>query len=186
MSLDEKLELLRREDASEDALCDAIHDLGEEGPPTLHPHVAPFLAHPSPLVRYQALNTLGILWALPQYAERFGEILRTDPEEDGYVRLIAAGVLGNVLEGSRDKGAARLLITKIRDDSEGPDVREGAYQALLEIWVPDSAQLRDYSRAYDRQKHEEHRLYDKGLEAKKRGENETASALFTEGDNLWK
>src|SRR6266480_2371553 len=51
MSLDEKLEILRREDASEDALCDAIHDLGEEGPPTLHPHVAPFLAHPSPLVR---------------------------------------------------------------------------------------------------------------------------------------
>src|SRR6266513_2073240 len=186
MSLDEKLELLRREDASEDALRDAIHDLGEEGPPALHPYVVPFLAHPSPLVRYQALNTLGILWALPQYAERFGEIMRTDPQEDGHVRRIAAFVLGHVLRGSRDKGAAGLLITKIRDDSEDPSVREEAYSALLKVWAHDSAKFRDYTRSYDLQKHEEQRLYDKGLEAKERGEKETAAALFTEADNLWK
>jgi hypothetical protein len=110
MSLAEKLEILKKAGVSEDALCDAIHDLGEEGPSALHPYVAPFLMNPSPLVRHMALSVLGFHWKIPQYSEKYADLLRMGPDED--VRREAAAVLGTVLRGSRDKIVARLLINK--------------------------------------------------------------------------
>jgi hypothetical protein len=180
MSLDKKLEILKRPGAPEDETRDALHDLGEEGDSSLHPHVAPFLADPRPWVKHMALNVLGFHWGLPQYKDRFEEMLLTDPGE--HVRSTAAAVLGAVLEGTRDKVAARLLITKIKDDSESSLVRQSAYTALLEIWDPDRA--REYS--LSGLTAERNRLFEMAKEARKKGDKTAATTSSTEAYEAWK
>jgi HEAT repeat protein len=182
MSLVEKLEVLKRPGASEDELIDAIQYLGDEGDSSLHPHVAPFLADPRPWVRDMAVSVLGFDWRLPEYKNRFEEMMLTDPGE--YVRSGAAAVLGSVLEGTRDKVSARLLITKVKDGSECSMVRQSAYKALLEIWAPDRA--REHSRSLSDLTHEHTRLYEMAREARKKGDKKTDSILFAEAEEAWK
>ena len=174
-----KIKIPSKKVASVTALARAIHDLGELGDPVLQDHVTPFLIHPNPILRYEALSTLGHHWMLPQYRAQFEEMMRSDSDED--VRRIAASCLGLVLKGTRDKAAAQHLIAKLRDENEDGYVREGAYDALLDIWAPESEAAK--SRHGDLQTAAWEELYEKVQRARERGED--SSQLLEAWDKLW-
>ncbi len=132
--LTESLRALRGDRVSSEDLYHVIHEFGEGGFIEAEPDVAQFLVHDNPQLRYIAINVLTLHWGMVKYRRELERIIVDDGDED--VRRIAVVGLGYVLRESHDSQATRLLIAKLRDISEDIDVRQTAFDALMDIWLP--------------------------------------------------
>ena len=137
--LGERLRALREDQIELDDLYSLIHDFGEAHFISAEPDVARFLEHPDPQIRYVAVHVIAFDWGMLKYRGALEGMLVGDP--DGFVRQIAASGLGHLLRESRDARVIRLLLQTLRRDDEDGSVREAAYEALLDVWLPSSKPL---------------------------------------------
>ncbi len=131
-----QLRALRAARLTEDQVADFIHDAGEADFRIAESEVARFLSHTNRHFRYNAVSTLGHHWKERAYASMFARMMNEDPDE--YVRIVAAGALGALFEGTGNRRFARLLARKVMDAQEDRFVREAAYESLLEILLEPS------------------------------------------------
>ena len=132
-SLREQMKRLREGKISGDELYRLIHEFGEAKFIEAEPDVVAALRHDDYLIRYIAAMVLTYHWDLVAHRDDI-ERLMEDPDPE--VRRVAAGGLGFLLRETQDRHATRLLIRKLRDATEEGSVRNGAYHALLAMWVP--------------------------------------------------
>ncbi len=132
----ECLRRLRQRRVPRQHLTRVMHDLGEVGLETgfkeAEPHLARYLWHRDPLLRWEAVMDLGLHFKSTTYRREFERLARQDRDVD--VRRIAASALGFVLQGTRDRRAVQLLLGRLRDKAEDASVREASYEALIELW----------------------------------------------------
>lgn len=124
-----------------DDLYRLIHDLGEAGFTDAEPDIVPFLEHEDPELRYIAVSVLTLHWDMARYRNEIERILVSDSEV--HVRRMAVAGLGFVFRETRDPRATSLLLQKLRDAAEDGSVRRVAYEALLDVWLPESKRSRD-------------------------------------------
>ncbi len=115
----------------EDRLYDAIHTLGDEGLIEAKPIVEQFLTHPDPGIRYIAINVLTIHWGCRDHRITCERMLSGDEDDD--VRRVCVAGLGALLEGTRDAGVLRLLLSVFHNEREEWDVRDSAYSQILYV-----------------------------------------------------
>lgn len=132
----EELRRLEEGTVPHEHLYGVIHDLGEvahftTGYPlaeqllaVAEPVVVRFLRHEDPLLRYIALNVLGLHWNLRASRGIFASMMFEDSDTE--VRRVAAACLGFVLEQTRDWKATETLLRKFRQRNEDPSVRATA------------------------------------------------------------
>ena len=144
--LGEKLRALRQGEVEEEYLYALIHEFGNAGFEEAEEEVARFLTHSDPDLRYIAVNVLALHWGKAAYRPVFERMVFDDPDSND--RGIAARALGYLLRESRDKRATRLLIQKVRETDEDRYAIEAAYEALLDIWVPEKHRAEQSRRKY--------------------------------------
>jgi len=139
-----ELKRLKEGSVSREHLYGAIHDLGEaahsktgyRGCESLRaeaePVVAAFLTDDDDQIRYIVMSVLALHWDLKHYAQVFQSMAQTDPDE--FVRQMALSNVGFLLRGSRDRDAGGFLLGIFRDPVQPGDMREEAYESLVEIW----------------------------------------------------
>jgi len=133
--LTEKHRALRDGQIGDEYLYDLIQEFGKVHFVTAAPDVARLLQHADPQIRYMAINVLTFDWDLLKYRDAV-EPLVADPIY--YVRQQAIMGLGYLLRGSRDVRATKLFLQKLKSVDEDGSVREAAYEALLDMWLPPS------------------------------------------------
>jgi hypothetical protein len=86
-------------------------------------------------VRYYALHALffGLQQRDKDMEKRCWELLREDPDEDGYVRSLAASCLGSILFGSRSRKVFHRLLGELNSPRQPPFVKGAVYDALFEV-----------------------------------------------------
>ncbi|MGH9863458.1 MAG: HEAT repeat domain-containing protein [Candidatus Acidiferrales bacterium] len=131
LSVHARLSLLRRGVLDPDEIADPVADFGTGNYIEAKPDVERLLDHPDPIVRYNALGTLAYEWGAAERVDRIVDILKHDQDSD--CRRQAAGALGSLHRGVRDKGLAKTLANVVLDQAERDDVRVSAYTALLDI-----------------------------------------------------
>ncbi len=144
----ECLRRLRQRRVPRQHLARVMHNLGEVGLETgfkeAEPHLARFLRHRDPLLRWEAVMDLGLHLKSTTYRREFERLAGQDRDAD--VRRIAARALGYVLQGTRDRRVARLLLRNLRDRAEDASVREACYEALIELCFSPAASSRHLRR----------------------------------------
>lgn len=111
-----------------------LHVLGVANAIHAIPVVLPYLeAAYDPMLASMALKCLCNHWGLGRsylsQVHRFAEGVSWDPE--GYVRLTAVSVLGEVLREQLEPQGLRILLDTLLDGEGNPVVRLAAYRALL-------------------------------------------------------
>lgn len=144
--LHEKLRALREGQVEEEHLYALIHEFGNAGFEEAEEDIARFLTHGDPSLRCVAVNVLALHWGKVAYREVFERMVFDDP--DLRARDIAVSALGYLLRESRDVRVTQLLIQKVREAREDRYVREAAYEALLDIWVPQEQRAEQTRRKY--------------------------------------
>jgi hypothetical protein len=139
LPLKDRLRLLRNGLLSDWETAALAADLGSANYIEAKPDVESLLNHESPLVRSNALATLAYEWGESSNTGRILEIALSDPDRD--CRRQAAGALGALFRGSRNREVTGLLASMARNQDEADDVRAFAYTATLDvIGIPRSAQ----------------------------------------------
>jgi len=131
--LRDKVRDLREGRIGAEDLFELIRDIGRSNFLEAEADVAGLLQHVDAQLRYGAIYVLAFDWDLIRYR---GEIERLLDDRVDYVRQQAAAGLGYLLRESRDSAATQILLHRFRDVSEDESVREAAYEALLDIWLP--------------------------------------------------
>lgn len=137
-ALQAKLAALRKGEVPVEELYGLVHQFGDDNFVEAEHDVAALLSHPNEQIRSIAVRVLAFHWNMKKYRGEFIQLMLED--SDDWVRAFAAAGLGAVLSGSRDPEASRALIRTLRSADELPNVREGAYAALMEIWFPKTSE----------------------------------------------
>ena len=107
-----------------------IADVGEHGLVEARALVEGALDHSSPVIRYQALSTIGYDWGATSRSDRVLEML-DDPDRD--CRRQAVGVVGSLWSGTKNRRVMGELLRRVESDAEWPDVRAFAFVELLNV-----------------------------------------------------
>ncbi len=134
-SLTERLAAFREGRLRGEDLYGFIHDLGEADYREAEPDVTSLLQHPDAEIRYVAVSVLALHWKMAVHRGEFERMMLFDA--DANVRRMATTGLGYVLRGTQDTQATRVLVRKLRDETEEGLVREAAHMALLDLWLPE-------------------------------------------------
>ena len=114
-------------------------DVSEENYIQAMETVEKLLHHPSALVRYAALGTLGNVWGTSSKIGRLKEIASSDPDDD--CRRLAVGALGFVCRGTKNADILDFLESIVTRSEEEEDVRVSAYAGVLNVLgIPPSEQ----------------------------------------------
>jgi HEAT repeat protein len=131
LSLAARLSLLRKGLLDADETAEVVADFGKENFIEAKPDVEALLSHDDPIVRYNAIATLSYEWGTTGKIEDLLHILFHDPDRD--CRRQAAGALGSLHRGVKDKRIAKVLGDVVKNERECDDVRKFAYTALLDV-----------------------------------------------------
>jgi len=123
--------LLRKGKLSVREIADFAADAGNENYIEAETEVNQLLDHPDAIVRYNAMATVAYEWGRSPRIDRIIEILFTDRDED--CRRQAAGALGSLHRGKRDRRVLDALVRAVNNGQETPDVRAFAYTAALNV-----------------------------------------------------
>jgi hypothetical protein len=118
-----------------------VYRFGETGLKDAEREIARLLEHGDTFERRAAVWVLSRHWGMVTYREQLSRIALQD--RDALVRKMAVIGLGILLRGTRDQGATQLLVSLLRDANTHWIVRGGAYLALLGVWLPQTADIRE-------------------------------------------
>jgi len=127
----DRLALLRKGTLSVAEIADFVADAGNQNYIEARPDVERLLDHESPTVRYEAMGTIAYEWGICSRVERIIEILLTDENED--CRRQAAGALGSLFRGKRERRVLDPLVRMVKNAREARDVRAFAYTGALDV-----------------------------------------------------
>lgn len=125
--------MLHREDFSRrrspPELIRALGQLQREDSESLASSVLPLLGHPEPDVRSEALSAVFVLWRLTGHRDQAKHLLQSDRHAE--VRARAAYAIASTADEETRRDDALLLVKKVEDGQESPEVRRAAYDALM-------------------------------------------------------
>jgi tetratricopeptide (TPR) repeat protein len=126
-------ERLKAGELNNDEAYTALHLFGESDYFQAIDEVEKALESTDPDLREIALNVLGVHWTSEKHRPLFERVVLDTKEEDE-VRAVAARGLGVTYFGKRDSALLELLLSIVRNADESDYLRDGAYDALLDIW----------------------------------------------------
>jgi len=126
-----RLDLLRKGQLTVREIADFAADAGNDNYMEAEPEVNRLLDHEDPIVRYNAMATVAYEWGRSPRVDRICEILLSDEDQD--CRRQAAGALGSLFRGKRDKHVLNALVRTAKDARESKDVRAFAYSSALDV-----------------------------------------------------
>lgn len=131
LPISSRLDLLRKGQLTLREIADFAADAGTENYIEAESEVNGLLDHAGPIVRYNALATLAYEWGRSSRTDRISEILTSDEDHD--CRRQAAGALGSLFRGTRDKRVLEALVTTVKNTAEPMDLRGSAYASALDV-----------------------------------------------------
>jgi hypothetical protein len=131
LPISDRLELLRKGQLTVREIADFAADAGTENYIEAEPEVNGLLDHRDPIVRYNAMATLAYEWGRSSRTDRIREILFSDEDHD--CRRQAAGALGSLFRGKRDKHVLDALVRTTKNTEEPGDLRASAYASALDV-----------------------------------------------------
>jgi hypothetical protein len=123
-----------------------VYRLGAAGLKEAEPDVAAFLGSGDVDARRAAIWVLSRYWCLPAYRDNLAAIAMQDAVAN--VRTVALVGLGILLRGTGDHAATQLFGSTLRDTTAYWITREAAYLALLGVWLPRTAAVRESWRGW--------------------------------------
>jgi hypothetical protein len=126
-----RLDLLQKGQLTVREIADFAADAGTENFIEAEADVNGLLDHSDPIVRYNTMATLAYEWGRSSRTDRIREILFTDEDHD--CRRQAAGALGSLFRGKRDKPVLDALVHTAKNTKEPMDLRSFAYTGALDV-----------------------------------------------------
>jgi hypothetical protein len=117
-----------------DVLYDALVDIGKGQVRDLESEVWKFLDHDDNGLRNQAVMTLGVRLAVPEFRDRALKMWKTDPDDS--VRCSALASWAGYYQRSNDREVIAALNEVLRNESENVIVRTEALRGLFEVTGP--------------------------------------------------
>ena len=131
LPISSRLDLLRKGQLTLREIADFAADAGTENYIEAEPEVNGLLDHRDPIVRYNTMATLAYEWGRSSRTDRIREILFGDEDHD--CRRQAAGALGSLFRGKRDKHVLDALVRTAKNTAEPMDLRASAYASALDV-----------------------------------------------------
>lgn len=112
-----------------DLILEALYQVPRERQHALEAAISPLLSHDDPDIREEALRILVTRWKDAAYRHKTAQMLISDPAPT--VRGAAAYALTAISDEFTKSEHTALLLNTLLDESEEPNVRGAAYDALL-------------------------------------------------------
>lgn len=128
------------------SVANLIYRLGSSALREAEPDIAAFLQSDDTHARRAAVWVLSRYWRLTDYRDALSALALRDG--DVHVRKAALIGTGILLRGTQDREATQLFARILRDTSTHWFAREAAYLALLGLWLPHTAAVREAWRGW--------------------------------------
>src|SRR5579883_2004082 len=108
-----------------------IMDWGKTGMLEARPDIEPFLHHPDPFIRSNALHALAIYFRLQDYWPTAVHFMLYDPHF--IARREGALALGWLKNNTQDRRTLSILASVVSDPYDNEDTRDYAYDAMQRV-----------------------------------------------------